>query len=337
MPPPVDAILHLQVATDQAIRLDHFLAETRPEISRARWQNLIRDGLVRVNGSTAKPNRTLRRLDEIVCTLPAPVELAAQPEDIPLDILFEDSDLLVLNKPAGLVVHPAPGHQSGTLVNALLHHCADLAGIGGALRPGIVHRLDRDTSGCLLVAKNDATSLALTNQFRAREVAKTYLALVWGAPRPPAGTIHTRIARHPQQRKKMTSLPLHGSAVRRQAEADEGDEDDERTPHGREAITHYRTEQVLGPTSLLRITIETGRTHQIRVHLAHQRHPVVGDTTYGRARAAVLPAPVERQMLHAAELTFTHPRTGERKKMVAPLPPDFQNLLNALRAGAHQP
>ena len=331
MPQPDDTIIRLHYPTDVTARLDHYLAEVRPEVSRARWQSLIRDGHVQVNGRTVKPNCSLHRQDEIVYTLPAPVEAVALPEDIPLDILFEDPDLLVLNKPAGLVVHPAPGHHSGTLVNALLHHCQDLAGIGGTLRPGIVHRLDRDTSGCLIVAKNDATSQALTSQFRSREVAKTYLALVWGAPRPPAGTIHTRIARHPQQRKKMTSLPLLGRAVRRAAEM-EDDDDEERTPHGREAITHFRTEQVLGPVSLLRVTIETGRTHQIRVHLAHQRHPVVGDTTYGRARAAVLPAPVERQMLHAAELTFTHPRTGERKTMTAPLPADFQNLLTALRA-----
>ena len=250
-------------------------------------------------------------------------------------LAFEDADLLVINKPAGLVVHPAPGHDSGTLVNALLHHCRDLAGIGGALRPGIVHRLDRDTSGCLVVAKNDATSQALTEQFRNREVKKTYLALVWGTPRPAAGTIHTRIGRHPLHRKKMTSLPLHGNIVR--ARFDDDEDDEERTPFGREAITHFRVEKNLGPVSLLRVNIETGRTHQIRVHLAHHRHPVVGDTTYGRARATVLPASVTRQMLHAAELTFTHPRTGERTTLTAPLPADFQTLLDALAEAEKKP
>ena len=328
-------ILHFRYQNPVGRRLDHYLADTRGDFSRARWQNLIREGHVRVNGKQVKPNQSLRLGDEIVCTVPTPVVLDAQPEDIPLDILYEDADLLVLNKPAGLVVHPAPGHDSGTLVNALLHHCRDLAGIGGTLRPGIVHRLDRDTSGCLVVAKNDFASASLTDQFRSREVKKTYLALVWGAPRPAVGTIHTRIGRHPLHRKKMTSLPLHGNIVR--ARADDDDEDDEeRTPFGREAITHFRTEKVYGPVSLLRVNIETGRTHQIRVHLAHHRHPVVGDTTYGRARAAVLPAPVTRQLLHAAELTFTHPRTGERTTLTAPLAADFKTLLDALSATEHK-
>ena len=323
----------LRYTSDGTSRLDLFLAMTQPDISRARWQALIREGCVLVNGRAVKPNQTLHQNDEVTCTIPAPVALEAKAEDIPLEILFEDQAIIVLNKPPGLVVHPAPGHADGTLVNALLHHCQDLAGIGGTLRPGIVHRLDRDTSGCLVVAKSDAASLALTAQFRAREVAKTYRALVWGTPYPPAGTIHSLIARHPQQRKKMTSLPLASRLVR---PADD-DEEEERTPHGREAITHYRVEKVLGPVSLLRVKIETGRTHQIRVHLAHQRHPVVGDTTYGRARAAVLPGPVTRQMLHAAELTFSHPVTGERLTFTAPLPADFRDLLAALEKQGDTP
>lgn len=324
------AILRFRYQNPVGRRLDHYLAETRGDVSRARWQNLIRDGQVRVNGKTVKPNQALRGGDEIVCTIPAPVALETRPEDIPLDILYEDADLLVLNKPAGLVVHPSPGHDSGTLVNALLHHCRDLAGIGGALRPGIVHRLDRDTSGCLVVAKNELTSQALTDQFRDRRVAKTYLALVWGTPRPAAGTVHTRIGRHPLHRKKMAALPLHGPPVK--SRDDSEDDGEAREPYGREAITHFRVERALGPVSLLRVKIETGRTHQIRVHLAHQRHPVVGDTTYGRARATALPAPVHRQMLHAAELSFIHPRTGQRMEVAAPLPADFQGLLDALAA-----
>jgi 23S rRNA pseudouridine1911/1915/1917 synthase len=328
-PSDASAPLLLHYTSSGNLRLDHYLAETRPECSRARWQSLVREGCVRVNDRTVKPNHTLRNGDTIVCILPAPVAIEARAEDIPLEILFEDSDVLVLNKPAGLVVHPAPGHATGTLVNALLHHCPDLAGIGGALRPGIVHRLDRDTTGCLVVAKNDAASLSLTRQFQVREVTKTYLALVWGTPHPAGGTIHTLIARHPHQRKKMAALPLAPSRLHKNTEDDE--EDDAPSPRGREAITHYRVETALGPVCLLRVRIETGRTHQIRVHLAHRRHPVVGDTTYGRARAHVLPAPVTRQMLHAAELSFLHPRTGERLTFTAPLPPDFQQLLEALK------
>ncbi len=309
-------------------RLDQYLVDTRGDLSRARWQALIREGRVTVNGRTVKPNQSLRIGDEIACEIPAPVVLETKPEAIPLDILYEDEDLLVLNKPAGLVVHPAPGHDSGTLVNALLHHCRDLAGIGGALRPGIVHRLDRDTSGCLVVAKHDAASLDLSRQFHGRLVKKTYLALVWGTPRPAAGTVHTLIARHPLHRKKMAALPW---PTHRRGAVAGGDEDEEgRSPVGREAITHYQVERVLGPVSLLRVKIETGRTHQIRVHLAHQRHPVVGDTTYGRARAVNLPVPVNRQMLHAAELTFTHPRTGQPLTFQAPLPEDFRALMDAL-------
>lgn len=330
---PADQTRLLQFGPEGSSRLDHFLADDQPDVSRARWQALIRSGCVLVNGKSVKPNHTLRPHDTIACHLPSPVPMSAQPEDVPLSILFEDSAILVVNKPAGLVVHPAPGHYDGTLVNALLHHCPDLAGIGGVMRPGIVHRLDRDTSGCLVVAKTDAASLSLTNQFRAREVAKAYLALAWGTPKPAVGTIHTLIARHPQNRKKMTALPLTSRIIWPEDE----EEEDAPTPRGREAITHYRVEESLGPVSLLRVRIETGRTHQIRVHLTHLRHPVVGDTTYGRARAADLPAPVTRQMLHAAELSFNHPLTGERLTFRAPLPSDFQTLLDALRQPAATP
>lgn len=320
-------IRHLTFGPEGASRLDHFLSDTQPEVSRARWQNLIRTGCVQVNGKTVKPNHTLRPNDRIDCVLPAPVALEAVAEDIPLDILFEDGAIVVLNKPPGLVVHPAPGHAGGTLVNALLHHCPDLAGIGGVLRPGIVHRLDRDTSGCLVVAKTDAASLSLTHQFRAHEVSKTYLALVWGTPQPASGTVHTLIARHPKNRKKMAAFPLNSKLVL----PDNAEEEEAPTPRGREAITHYHVEASFGPVSLLRVKIETGRTHQIRVHLTHKRHPVVGDSAYGRARADALPAPAPRQMLHATELSFNHPVTGERLMFRAPLPPDFQTLLDALK------
>jgi 23S rRNA pseudouridine1911/1915/1917 synthase len=207
------------------------------------------------------------------------------------------------------VVHPAAGHAAGTLVNALLYHCRDLAGIGGELRPGIVHRLDRDTSGALVVAKNESALRDLVRQFKARQVRKEYLALVWGQPRPAAGRVETLIGRSPRDRKKMSAQPKSG----------------------RPAVTLYETLENLGPAALLRVRIETGRTHQIRVHLAHLGHPVVGDREYGHKRPAPLPAPVPRQMLHAERLSCVHPRTGGLLVFSAPVPPDMQTLLAALR------
>ena len=286
----------------RAARLDAFLAAAHPAISRSRWKQLIEGGHVALNGAPAtKPNTALSSGDELRCALPDPAPIGLVATDIPLAILYEDADLIALNKPAGLVVHPAPGHAADTLVNALLHHCSDLQGIGGELRPGIVHRLDKDTSGVLVVAKNESAVANLVAQFSAHAVQKEYLALVWGAPRKPAGDIAQPIGRHPVHRQKM--------AV---------------TDKGRAAVTHYET-LAAGPlAALLRVRIETGRTHQIRVHMAHLGHPVVGDATYGRARHG-LPEHLEipRQMLHAHVLKIAHPRDGRPLEFTAPPPADF--------------
>jgi 23S rRNA pseudouridine1911/1915/1917 synthase len=291
-------------------RLDVWLSEQIAALSRSRLQSLIRSGHVLVNGQPRKPHYELREGDAVEVTVPPPepVELVAQ--EIPLHVLFEDDDVVVINKPAGLVVHPAAGHASGTLVNALLAHCGgSLAGIGGELRPGIVHRLDKDTTGVLVVAKNDAAMSGLAAQFKGREVRKQYLALVWGRPEPESGTIKTLVGRSPHDRKKMSAKPLRG----------------------RPAVTHYETMETFAEVSVLRLRIETGRTHQIRVHAAHIGHPVVGDRQYGRARGKVLPVEPGRQMLHAERLAFTHPRTGLPLEFAAPLPEDFALLLRALR------
>jgi len=291
-------------------RLDAWLSLVEPELSRARIQDLIRTGHITLNGKTTKPSQTLIPGQEIQIVIPPPVQIDLKPEAIPLDILYEDADLIVINKPAGLVVHPAAGHAAGTLVNALLAHCSDLAGIGGEKRPGIVHRLDRDTTGVMVVAKNDTSMRALSSQFKHRQTTKEYLALVWGHLTPPAGRAETLIGRNPHDRKKMCTRP----------------------DHGRNAITNYETQETFADTSLLRICIETGRTHQIRVHMAFLGHSIIGDPQYGRPRHNVLPVPVPaRQMLHAAKLTLAHPSTGQVLTFEAPLPEDMNMLIQRLR------
>ncbi len=307
-----DGIAHEHViAPDEAgERLDVWLTRVQPEHSRSRWQQLIREGGVRVNNLPRKPNHRLCLGDRVSWSVSAaPLEIPLVPQEIPVPILYEDRDVIVLDKPPGLVVHPAPGHTDGTLVNALLHHCHDLAGIGGERRPGVVHRLDRDTSGVMVVAKNEAAMVDLTRQFRARIVRKEYRALVWGIPEPPVGRIETLIGRSPGNRKKMSA----------------------RVESGRRAVTHYERMESYGKVSLLSLRIETGRTHQIRVHMAHIGHPVVGDPMYGRGRHEELPAPPVRQMLHAVTLAFDHPRTGQRLEFTAPLPPDMRAMIVALR------
>ncbi len=240
-------------------------------------------------------------------TLPAPTSTEVQPEDIPLDILHEDAHIIAINKPAGLVVHPAPGNENGTLVNALLHHCDDLAGIGGEIRPGIVHRLDKDTSGVIIVAKTDPALTELSRQFKARETKKEYQAITHGIPSQPSGRIETTIGRHPIHRKKMAA--------------------EVRT--GRHAVSNYEITEAFERAALLRIRIETGRTHQIRVHMAHIKHPIIGDKLYGRTHANAIKA--DRQMLHAAKLTVVHPSTGEPIHFSAPVPLDMLTLLSSLR------
>lgn len=286
-------------------RLDVLLAEAVPEISRSHWKTLIQDGLVTVNGAACKPNLKLRTGDAVSFTIPEKTTPELLPEDIPLEILFEDDAVLVLNKPPGLVVHPAVGNESGTLVNALLFHDPVFRGLE---RVGIVHRLDRDTSGVMVVAKSASAMAELQRQFKARETKKEYLALVWGHP-PPNGRIETLIGRHPVHRQKMAVLEKGG----------------------REAVSNFQTVEKFAETSLVQVGIETGRTHQIRVHMAHLGHPVVGDAVYGRARKSKLPLVPERQMLHAARLEFNHPGTGKRLSFEAPLFDDMCRLLELLR------
>ncbi len=279
-------------------RLDRYLARALPQFSRSRLQTLIRAGEVRLQGQPARPRELVRTGDVVRLVEPVVQEIEDKAEEIPLEILFEDDDLLVVNKPPGLVVHPGAGNQTHTLVNALLHHCTSLSGIGGKQRPGIVHRLDKETSGCLVVAKNDAAHQSLARQFAEREVKKIYLALVAGTPKRPRGTIDAAIGRHPVQRKKM-AVDLR---------------------RGRSARTEYRVLQSGGGMSLMEFVLHSGRTHQIRVHLQHLGHPVIGDALYGRK------AFTPRQMLHAWKLGFTHPRTGERLFLQAPIPNDFRQL-----------
>ncbi|NQT91264.1 MAG: RluA family pseudouridine synthase [Lentisphaerae bacterium] len=297
--------------SDSGIRLDVFLSRHVPEMSRSRLQSLIRDGHVTVDGGQARPHDKVRKGMQVLVRKPEPRPSGLHPEDIPIDALFEDTDVIVINKEAGLVVHPAAGHDSGTLVHGLLHRCPDLAGVGGEIRLGIVHRLDKDTSGVMVVAKNDEALRKLAEQFKEGSVHKEYLALVWGAPVPPAGTVKTLIGRSRHDRKKMSANP----------------------PRGREAVTEYATEKTWPGCSLLRVRIRTGRTHQIRVHLTHLGHPVVGDKQYGRRGRASGGPRASRQMLHAETLGFTHPRTGERVRFAAPVPADMAAVLEELDAG----
>lgn len=284
-------------------------------LSRVALKRLIEEGHVRVNGRPVKPTHRPRAGEQIEIDWPEARPANAQPEAMPLDILFEDRSLLVLNKPAGLVVHPAAGNEEHTLVNALLHHCrGSLSGVGGVARPGIVHRLDKETSGCLVVAKNDETHLALSRQFAAREVAKIYQAIVCGELTRDSGEIHAAIARHPAHRKRM--------AVR---------EDD----RGRPAHTSWRVLDRLNAATLVEAKLHTGRTHQVRVHFQFLGHPLVGDAIYGARQNKKLEEltgyAAPRVMLHAHELSFTHPRTQKAMSFEAPLPADFREALKFLR------
>jgi 23S rRNA pseudouridine1911/1915/1917 synthase len=296
-------------------RLDVFLREKFPAASRGAMQRLVEQGHVRVNGKIVKPTHTPRAGESVEVHWPEARPAEAQPEEMPLDILFEDQSLLVVNKPAGLVVHPAAGHEEHTLVNALLHHCAgSLSGIGGVARPGIVHRLDKETSGCLVVAKNDETHLALAEQFSRRVVKKIYHAIVCGELAHEAGEIHAAITRHPTHRKRMA---VHGDSA------------------GRAAHTSWRVLERLKSATLVEAQIHTGRTHQIRVHFQHLGHPLAGDDTYGAKPNARLKEltnyAAPRVLLHAKELTFVHPRTLQPVNFEAPLPADFKHALKLLR------
>jgi len=296
-------------------RLDVFLRERYPAVSRGALQRLIEQGHIRVNDQAVKPTHSPRAGDQVEVYWPEARSSEAKPEDIPLDVLFEDKSLLVLNKPPGIVVHPSAGHDEHTLVNALLHHCkGTLSGIGGVARPGIVHRLDMETSGCLVVAKNDETHLGLAEQFEKRTVEKFYHAIVLGDLAREKGEIRASIARHPTQRQRM--------AVRESSES-------------RFAHSSYRVLERLVHSTYVEVAIHTGRTHQIRVHFQFIGHPVVGDDTYGAkankrfAEVAGYEAP--RILLHSHKLAFVHPGTGKKMEFIAPLPEDFQAALRFLR------
>ena len=297
-PTPIELIVS---EDDAKLRLDQLLARRLPQYSRSRLQQLIRSGFVRLNDASTRPRQIVRAGDKIDVREPPVEQIEIQPQRIPLDILFEDDDLIVINKPAGLTVHPGAGQREQTLVNALLSHCTTLSGIGGKERPGIVHRLDRETSGCLVVAKNDLAHRELSRQFADRNVEKIYLALVAGKLRKPAGVIEERIGRHPVHRQRMSVT----------------------TKRGRTAKTEYRVLRSTGDASLIECRLHSGRTHQVRVHFHHLGHAVLGDKVYATRVAKNFP----RQMLHAWKLGFRHPRTGEWKQFQAPVPDDFKEAV----------
>lgn len=309
--------LKLTVSEGEAgLRLDQFLAR-RTDYSRSRLSRWLKWGQVRVNGALREASYRVRAGEEVALTVPPPEPTELVPESRPLDILYEDDHLLVVNKPPGLVVHPGAGHRGGTLLNALVAHCPGLARVGDVSRPGLVHRLDKDTSGLLVVAKTAAAHADLVRQFQARTVEKTYLALVWGRLKETEGEIAGEIGRHPSQRQKMSARPRRGKP----------------------ALTTWRVlKELPGPLTLVELSPKTGRTHQLRVHLAALGHPVVGDATYGggaarfkdQPRLKALKPMVSRQLLHAKALGFRHPRTGEWMAFEAPLPADLRAVLDKL-------
>lgn len=309
---PHDQTQTLTVAGTQPARLDRWLATQLPHLSRNRLQKLIDWEYVTVNGIGCTDKKYLVQPgDTITLTVPAVRPLEVLPEAIPLDILYEDEHFVIVNKPAGLVVHPAPGNMNGTLVNALLAHCGeDLAGIGGVQRPGIVHRLDKNTTGAIVVAKTNLAHQHLQAQMKAKTARREYLGVVYGAPQTATGTIEAPIGRHPQDRKQQAIVPL--------------------TKGGRTAITHWQVVERLGNFTLMAFRLETGRTHQIRVHCTHIGHPIVGDPVYGSGRSIGVNLP--GQALHAQRLTLQHPATGAEVTAIAPLPPAFETLLAVLRS-----
>ena len=292
---------------DGGVRLDSFLAASLPELTRSAAARLIETGQVTVDGRTASKSARLYGGEAVEVALPEPEAIEALPQEIPLDVAYEDGDVIVVNKPAGLVVHPAPGHPDGTLVNALLYHCGDsLSGVGGALRPGIVHRIDRDTSGLIIAAKNDAAHQSLAAQLQDHTLARTYECIVTGSLREEAGAVDAPIGRHRTDRKKM-------------AVTDRG---------GKRAVTHWEVLERFPGYTYVRCRLETGRTHQIRVHMAYIGHPIYGDTVYGAKK----PVPgLTGQCLHAVGLRFVHPRTGEQVEVSCPLDEEFAAVLEKLR------
>ncbi|WP_208755317.1 RluA family pseudouridine synthase [Bacillus pacificus] len=298
-------VVQVTVAEEQKNeRIDKFVAGINNEWSRTQVQQWIKDDVVTVNGKAVKGNYKVRENDEITVTIPEPEELDIQPEDMNLEIYYEDADVLVVNKPRGMVVHPAPGHTSGTLVNGLMHHCTDLSGINGVMRPGIVHRIDKDTSGLLMVAKNDMAHESLVNQLVAKTVTRRYKAIVHGVIPHDKGTIDTPIARDKKERQSMT--------------VDE---------NGKHAVTHFQVLERFKDFTLVECRLETGRTHQIRVHMKYIGYPLAGDPKYGPKKTLDM----NGQALHAGILGFDHPRTGEYIQFEAPIPEVFEDALNILR------
>ncbi|GAM09182.1 putative RNA pseudouridine synthase YlyB [Geobacter sp. OR-1] len=298
-------------------RLDQFIAASFAELSRAMVHRLIESGDIKVAGLQAKPSMKLKGGERISVNMPAPEACEAIPEDIPLDILFEDRDVVVINKPAGMVVHPGAGNRDGTLVNALLGHCKDLSGIGGSMRPGIVHRIDKDTSGVIIAAKNDHSHQSLAMQFKEHTIKRIYLALVFGSPKTDSGHITSAIGRHPVDRKKMSS----------------------KARHGKQAVTHWQVVARYEGVTLLKLRLETGRTHQIRVHLSEAGYPLVGDQLYGsegrlasirNTRVRALLKGLTRQGLHAKTLGFIHPASGQYMEFDTPLPEDMNHIVAQL-------
>lgn len=294
-------------AEDAGTRADVFLA-AKLGVSRSNMQKLLEDGRVKRGEKIIKANYKVRAGEMFVVDIPEPEPIEAVPENIPLDIIYEDDDVVVLNKARGMVVHPAPGNYTGTLVNALLYHCSNLSGINSAIRPGIVHRLDKDTSGIMIVAKNDAAHISLSQQIQSKTAVRTYIAVVRGNIKTDSGTIETQIARDKTDRKKMSVVK-------------EG---------GRDAITDYEVLERFGKYTLVRCKLRTGRTHQIRVHMEYLGYPLVGDPKYSPMKT---PFGIKGQALHSHTLEFTHPRTGERMKFEAPLPEDMHKIITRLHNG----
>jgi 23S rRNA pseudouridine1911/1915/1917 synthase len=303
---------YIITAEEKGERLDHYLALKKEiGLTRSQIHKLIEEGYVEVNKEVPKPSYKIKTDDRILVSLPPPKKPEVKPENILLDIVYEDQDLIVVNKARGMVVHPAVGNYSGTLVNALLYHCRDLSGIGGVLRPGIVHRLDKNTSGLLVTAKNDFAHQALAGQFKAKKIFKQYLALVHGVIRQEGGAIEAKVGRHPKHRKKMAVIGSFETKVK-----------------GREALTYFKVLERFRNYTLVEITLKTGRTHQIRVHLTSIGHSIVGDPTYGHRKEEFK---MSGQLLHAGKLGFVHPRSGKYLEFSQEIPKDMEEVVKKLR------
>jgi 23S rRNA pseudouridine1911/1915/1917 synthase len=321
-------------------RLDRYLSDALPGLSRTRIQQLIGLGLVSLRGAKARPSARLKGNEVITVLIPPPRPLDLVPEGRPIGVLFEDDHLMVVEKPAGMVVHPAPGHGAGTLVHVLLSRPGSLSGIGGVERPGIVHRLDRDTSGIIVVAKDDVSHTGLSAQLAAHRMVRRYHGIVWGRPSRAEGMVRTRVGRHPVHRKKMAVFPdLASRSPRIETAARTEDMPPSGGGGGRIAVTRYRCLESFGGFSLLEFRLETGRTHQVRLHCAHLSCPIVGDDVYGRPRKIVLgrgkealTVTVSRFLLHAFHLGFVHPLTGQRMEFTVPDPPEFEEFRSAVLA-----